>query len=200
MFDFSVVEKNLKEKGYEVKVYATLKEAAEYLNSVIDDTTVGIGGSGTVKESGLYETLQTHNKEVVWHWFQTPQDEARVRAMNTDIYLTSVNALAETGEMVSIDGCGNRVASMLFGHNKVYYLIGRNKVVKTYEDAVWRARNIASPKRAQQMGRKTPCAVNADKCYDCKSPERICKGMVTLMGDMMGMATEVLLIDEDLGL
>ena len=197
---FEIVKKNMEKRGYTVKVFATGAEAAAYLNSEIDGVSVGIGGSGTVKESGLYETLQTHNKEVVWHWFQTPQDEARVRAMNTDVYLTSVNALAETGEMVSIDGCGNRVASMLFGHNKIYYLIGRNKVVKTYEDAVWRARNIASPKRAQQMGRKTPCAVNADKCYDCKSPERICKGMVTLMGDMMGMAAEVLLIDEDLGL
>ena len=199
MYDFTVVEKNLKELGYEVKVYATLKEAAEYLNSVIDDTTVGIGGSGTVKESGLFETLAEHNKEVIWHWFQ-PADEARKKAMATEVYLTSTNALAETGEMVNIDGCGNRVASMLFGHKKVYYLVGRNKIVKTYEDAVWRARNIASPKRAQQMGRKTPCAVNADKCYNCKSPERVCHGMVTLWEPMMGMAAEVILIDEDLGL
>lgn len=199
MFDFSIVEKNLKDKGYEVKVYETLKEAADYLDSVIDQTTVGIGGSGTVKESGLYERLGTHN-EVVWHWMQQPADDARVRAMNTDVYLTSVNALAETGEMVSIDGCGNRVASMLFGHRKVYYLIGRNKLEKTYDEAVWRARNIASPKRAQQMGRKTPCAVNADKCYDCKSPERVCHGMVTLWEPMMGMEAEILLIDEDLGL
>lgn len=200
MFDFSTVEKTLKENGYQVKVYASLKEAAEYLNGVIDDTTVGIGGSGTVKESGLYELLKTHNKDVVWHWFETAADEARVRAMNTEVYLTSVNALAETGEMISIDGCGNRLASMLFGHKKVYYLIGRNKVVKTYEDALWRARNVAGPKRAQQMGRKTPCAANADKCYDCKSPERICNGMVTLMKPMMGTAGEILLIDEDLGL
>ena len=200
MFDFSVVEKNLKEHGYEVKVYATLKEAAEYLDSVIDDTTVGIGGSGTVKESGLYETLKGHNKDEVWHWFEEASDAARVRAMNTEVYLTSVNAMAETGEMISIDGCGNRIASMLFGHKKIYYLVGRNKITKTYEEAQWRARNVAGPKRAQQMGRKTPCAVNADKCYDCKSPERICNGMVTLLKPMMGMAAEILLIDEDLGL
>ena len=198
MFDFTTVEKNLKDRGYEVKVYATLKEAASYLNEVIDGTTVGIGGSGTVKESGLYDMLGEHN-EVIWHWVQ-PADEARVKAMNAEVYLSSVNALAESGEMVSIDGCGNRVASMLFGHKKIYYLIGRNKLVKTYEDAVWRARNVAGPKRAQQMGKKTPCAVNADKCYDCKSPDRVCHGMVTLWEPMMGMAAEVLLIDEELGL
>lgn len=120
--------------------------------------------------------------------------------MNADVYLTSANALAETGELVSIDGAGNRLSSMLFGHKKVYYLIGRNKLVPTWEDAVDRARNIAAPHRAQQMGKKTPCAAKADRCYDCKSPERICRGMLTLWGPMMGQEAEILLIDQDLGL
>lgn len=199
MFDFTTVEQNLKQRGYEVKVFDTLGQAADYVDGAVDQTTVGIGGSGTVKASGLYERLGSHNT-VIWHWMQQPADEARREAMATDIYLASANALAETGEMVNIDGCGNRVASMLFGHRKIYYLIGRNKIVKTYEDAVWRARNVAGPRRAQQMNAKTPCAVNGDRCYDCKSPGRICRGMVTLMAPMSGMEAEVLLIDEDLGL
>ena len=101
--------------------------------------------------------------------------------------------------MVSIDGCGNRVASMLFGHKKIYYLIGRNKLVKTYEDAVWRARNVAGPKRAQQMGKKTPCAVNGDRCYNCSSPDRICKVLTVFWGAPMGANCEVVLVKEDLG-
>ena len=125
---------------------------------------------------------------------------ARREAQTADIYLTSVNALAETGELVNIDGAGNRVASTLFGHEKVYFVIGRNKLAPTVDAAVWRARNIASPRNAQRLGRKTPCAVKGDRCYDCKSPERICRGLVTLWGPMMGMEAEVLLIDEDLGM
>ena len=116
------------------------------------------------------------------------------------MYLTSVNALAETGELVNIDGTGNRVAATLFGHEKVFFVIGRNKLAPTCDEAVWRARNVAAPQRAKQLGKKTPCAVKCDRCYDCKSPERICRGLAVLWGPMMGMAAEVLLVDEDLGL
>ena len=120
--------------------------------------------------------------------------------MQTQVYLTSANALAETGEIVNIDGTGNRVSATLFGHEKVIFVIGRNKLAATYEMAVDRARNVAAPQRARQLGKKTPCAVKLDRCYDCKSPERICRGMVTLWGPMLGMEGEVLLVDEDLGL
>lgn len=195
---FETVKKNLEERGYAVRVFSTGKEAADYLDAAIDGKSVGFGGSATLDALGLYERLGSHN-EVVWHWKQEP-DAARRAAMRTDVYLSSVNGLAETGELVNIDGMGNRVAATLFGHEKVYFVIGRNKLVPTYDEAVWRARNIASPQRAKQLGKKTPCAVNCDRCYDCKSPERICRGLVTLWGPMMGMAAEVLLVDEDLGL
>lgn len=198
MTDFTNVQKNLSARGYAVKIFATGAEAAAYLDSVLDGATVGIGGSGTVRDLGLYDLLERHNT-VYWHWVQDP-DTARKGAMDTEVYLTSANALAETGELVNIDGVGNRTASTLFGHKKVYFLVGRNKLVPTYEDAVWRARNVAAPHRAQQQNRRTPCAIKADRCYDCRSPERVCRGMVTLWGPMMGMEAEVLLIDEEFGL
>ena len=123
-----------------------------------------------------------------------------MKAMNTQVYVTSANGLAETGEIINIDGSGNRVASTLYGHKKVYFVIGRNKLAPTYEEALWRARNIASPKNAQRLGVKTPCAIQGDRCYDCKSPDRICRGLVVLWGPMIGMETEVILVDEDLGM
>ncbi len=198
MTDFSTVQQALERRGYTVSTFASGAEAAAYLDRALDAVTIGMGGSCTIRDSGVYDLLSRHNT-VYWHWTQEP-DAARRSAMDADYYLTSVNALAQTGELVNIDGAGNRVASTLFGHKKVYYLIGRNKLCPTYEDACWRARNVAAPHRAQQMGKKTPCALRADKCYDCKSPERICRGFVTLWGPMMGMEAEVLLIDEDLGL
>lgn len=197
MTDFAKVEQNLTALGYTVKTFATGAEAAPYLNGAIDGTTVGIGGSMSVQQLGLYDLLASHN-EVHWHWVNGPAE--REQAAGTQVYLTSVNGLAETGELINIDGAGNRVASTLYGHKKVYFLVGRNKLAPTYDEALWRARNIAAPKNAQRLQKKTPCAVKGDRCYNCKSPERICRGLVVLWGPMMGMEAEVILVDEDLGM
>ena len=194
---FDTVKQNLETRGFSVRTFATAAEAAAYLNEAVDGKTVGFGGSVTLKDMGLYELLGSHN-EVHWHWVNGPEE--RKAAMRTQVYLSSANGLAETGEIINIDGGGNRVACTLYGHEKVYLVIGRNKLAPTYDEALWRARNIASPKNAQRLGRKTPCAVKGDRCYDCKSPERICRGLVVLWGPMMGMETEVILVDEDLGM
>ena len=175
MTDFKKVQANLEARGYTVRTFATAAEAADYLDGAIDGKTVGFGGSATLDALGIYDRLESHNT-VIWHWKQ-PADEARKAAMQTQVYLTSANALAETGEIVNIDGTGNRVSATLFGHEKVIFVIGRNKLAATYEMAVDRARNVAAPQRARQLGKKTPCAVKLDRCYDCKSPERICRGL-----------------------
>ena len=194
---FEIVKKNLEARGFRVSTFATAAEAAEYLNGAIDGVSVGFGGSLTLKEMGLYEKLSEHN-QVIWHWVNGL--ETRGEAAHTDVYLTSVNGLTEDGQLINIDGAGNRVASTLFGHKKVYFVIGKNKLAPTYDEALWRARNIAAPKNAQRLGKKTPCAVNGDRCYDCKSPDRICRGLVVHWGPMMGMEMEVVLVDEELGL
>ena len=194
---FETVKKNLEGRGFVVSTFATAAEAAEYLNGAIDRTTVGFGGSLTLKEMGLYEKLSEHN-QVIWHWVNGL--ETRGEAADTEVYITSVNGLCEDGQLINIDGAGNRVASTLFGHKKVFFVIGKNKLAPTYEEALWRARNIAAPRNAQRLGKKTPCAVNADRCYDCKSPDRICRGLVVHWGPMMGMEMEVVLVDEELGL
>ena len=193
---FDTVKKNLEARGFSVRTFATAAEAAAYLNEAIDGKTVGFGGSVTLQDMGLYELLGSHN-EVHWHWVNGPEE--RKIAMQTQVYLTSANGLAETGEIINIDGSCNRVAGTLFGHEKVYFIVGRNKLAPTYDEALWRARNIASPKNAQRLGKKTPCAVKGDRCYDCKSPDRIRRGLVVLWGPPIGMETEVVLVDEDLG-
>ena len=197
MADFTKVEQALRQRGYTVRVFETGGAAADYLNSAIDSVSVGIGGSVTVQQLGLYDRLAEHNR-VYWHWQGGP--EQRAKAAEADVYLTSANGLAETGEILNIDGAGNRVASTLYGHKKVYFVIGASKLAPTRDEALWRARNIAAPRNAQRLGKKTPCAVKGDKCYDCKSPDRICRGLVELWGPMMGMETEVILIGEDLGM
>lgn len=197
MADFEAVKKNLESRGFTVRTFPAGAEAADYLNREIDGVTVGFGGSMTLESLGLYDRLGTHN-QVFWHW--KTGAEARTSAMAAEVYLTSANGLAETGEIINIDGAGNRAASTMFGHKKVYFIIGRNKLAPTYDEALWRARNIAGPRNAQRLGKKTPCAAKADRCYDCKSPERICRGLAVLWAPVSSMETEILLVDEDLGL
>lgn len=198
--DFSALAKNLEKKGYRVTVCRTKEEAVSYLDETIRGRTVGMGGSVTLDTLGLYESLQQHNK-VYWHWRQemTPE-EAKLASYQADVYLSSLNGVAETGELVNIDGNGNRVAATLAAHERVYFVVGRNKVMPTLEAAIHRARNIAAPKNAQRLGRKTPCAIKANHCYDCKSPERICRTLNVLWEKPMAKTVyEVVLIDEDLG-
>ena len=198
MADFTAAKKNLEARGFSVTTFRTAAEAADYLDKAVDGVSVGFGGSATLDELGLYERLAAHN-DVFWHWKAENTQAARRQAMTADMYFSSVNGLAESGELINIDGVGNRIAATLYGHKKVWFVVGRNKLAPTYEEALWRARNIAAPKNAQRLQRKTPCAVKGDRCYDCKSPERLCRGLAVLWEAMSGTETEVVLIDEDLG-
>ena len=195
MTDLKKLSGTLEELGYTVRCFDTAAQAADYLDRQIDGRTVSFGGSVTLQEMGLYPRLSTHN-QVVWHW----EGGSLADAMTTDVYISSVNGLAETGEIINIDGTCNRVASTLFGHQTVYLVVGRNKIAPDYESALWRARNIAAPKNAQRMKRKTPCAAKGDRCYNCKSPERICKALTVLWGKPGGVEhMELILVDQELG-
>jgi len=198
---FHIVTKNLVQRGFIVSCFNTSEEAGLYLNSEIDGQTVGFGGSVSLEQMGLYETLGKHNT-VYWHQGIADKDESkamRLKANAAAIYVSSVNAIAETGEIINIDGNCNRVASIFYGHEKVYLVAGKNKIEQDYERALHRARNIAAPLNAKRVGAKTPCAAKADRCYDCKSPERICRGLSVLWGAPMTGEFEVILIDEALG-
>ena len=196
MADWETLKQNLEARGIQCRYFDTGAEVADYLDREIDGTSVGIGGSQTVKELGLYAKLSAHN-QVVWHW----EGGSLADAAQTEVYLSSANALAETGEIINIDGNCNRVASTLYGHKRVYFVIGMNKVEPNFEKALWRARNVAAPKRAQSLGKKTPCAVKADRCYDCRSPERVCRGLVVLWGKPNAAERmEVVLVGESLGM
>lgn len=192
----------LKERKYKVAYFDTSGAAREYLNGSIDGKTVGFGDSETLLGLGLYEALAAHN-EVCDPMHLAPGETFRSTArkcLTTDVFLTSVNAIAETGEMVNLDGTGNRVAGSLFGHDKVYFVAGTNKIEATLNDAVRRARNVAAPQNAARHGFRTPCAVRQDRCYDCSSPDRICCCEMIYLYKMRFIEMEVVLIGEELGL
>ena len=199
--DFTKIKAKLESLGYGVTCFDTADDAADYLDEKIRGKTVGFGGSVTLEQMGLYDRLALNN-EVFYH-NRLPGGMTRAEVCKeagaAQIYLSSVNGLAETGEVVNIDGVGNRIASLLFGHETVYLVVGENKIAKNCDVALDRARNIAAPKNAQRVKAKTPCAIKADKCYDCESPYRICQALSILWGAPKHGDYEIILIHEELG-
>ena len=195
------LQKNLENLGYVVKVFDEKEQATEYLSTTLVNQTIGIGGSVSVSQMGLYEKLKANNT-VFWHLrLQDGQDVKQVRkdATRADIYISSVNAISEQGEIVNIDNTGNRVAACTFGCEKVYFIIGENKISPNLEQAIHRARNVASPLNAKRLGFKTPCAVKGDKCYNCNSEQRICRNLSIFLKKPTGCIYEIILIKEPLG-
>ena len=199
----NVLIKNLHSRHFEACYCAdkaeALKKALEWIPA---GSSVGWGGAMSAQQIGLLDTVRTGDYRALdRERAATPEERKAImkQCLGADVFITGANALSLDGQMVNIDGNGNRVASSLYGHKKVWFIVGRNKLAPTYEEALWRARNIAAPKNAQRLGRKTPCAVHGDRCYDCKSPERICRGLVVLWEAVANMEMEVVLIDQDLG-
>ena len=180
-------------RGFAFSYFPTANEAARYIASACAGKSVSLGGSMTFQEMGFPEAF-ADSTEVHWHWitkgeyYQTP-----------DIYLTSANALSESGEAVNIDGTCNRVAGTLYGPKQCMFVCGINKLCPDLASAVERARNVAAPKNAQRLGTRTPCAADG-KCHDCKSPARICRALVVHMGAPKGFEKcEIVLVGESLG-
>lgn len=198
---FREIQTNLKNLGYKVTCFQTAGEAADYLDGEIDNKTVGFGGSMTLEQMGLFDRLLGHNK-VSWHW-RIPDGKTaldmQMESRRAEIYISSVNGIASTGEIINIDGRCNRVAETLYGHEKVILVIGENKIAADYDKALYRAPNVAAPLNARRLGVKTPCAQKGDRCYNCSSSDRICRGLTVLWEPPMGSDIEIVLIHEQLG-
>ncbi|MBP3492094.1 MAG: lactate utilization protein [Clostridia bacterium] len=198
--DFSAIKQNLENHGFIVSCFQSAIDATKYLDGVIDGKTIGIGGSKTVEQMGLLQALETHNRVLYRFGTYKSPEEVMKEALTSDVFITSANGVAETGEIVNIDGNCNRIAAEFYGHERVYIIVGSNKIQPTFEQALWRARNVAAPKNAKRFGKNTPCVVNGDRCYDCSSPERICRGLAVMWRKPSNSAKyEVVLIDEELG-
>jgi L-lactate utilization protein LutB len=179
--------KALERNGFEVEYYPTAEEAlAGVLGMVPDGAKVGFGGSVTLREMGLVEALEKRDVELADHWVARAAGASNEEVMavrraqvNSDVFITSTNAVTETGELVNIDGTGQRVAGMIFGPKRVIVVAGVNKVTGDLEEGLWRASNIAAPMNARRLHPKTPCAETGE-CSDCVVPGRIC-GITTII-------------------
>ena len=198
MADLEKTRKNLENRGFRVHRFASGAEAAEFLVQTLHGTSIGIGGSVTIDTLGVYDRICESN-EVFWHW-KNHAPETRERAGKAETYLCSANGVSENGEIVNIDGFGNRVAGTIYGPERVFLVVGRNKIAPDLTGAIDRARNIAAPLNARRLNRHTPCAVGEPRCHDCRSPEKVCGVMtVFFMPPTSIKEFHVILVDEDLG-
>ena len=189
--------KNLRSRGFGVKFFETGAEAAEYLKAELEGFTVGFGGSMTLKTIGIADMLD--RDKLFWHWGEKRTDTL-TNAANAEAYLSSANAISEDGEIINIDGTGNRISSLAFGHRKLYIVAGVNKISPDFDSALSRARNVAAVRNCRRFEtKKTPCKLDG-VCHDCRSKDRICNGLLVLWAPMSGTQTEVVLINEELGM
>ena len=195
---------NLKQRHYEAFFCPTAQEAVEKITGMIPEgSSVTWGGSMTIRDMGLTKAL--HNKEGldIWDRDLAPSREVAQeiyrRAFYADYYLSSVNAMSEDGEIVNIDGNGNRVAAITFGPKRVILVVGINKVAQNLDTAISRARSLAAPVNMMRFADlNTPCK-NDGMCHDCKSPDSICNYIQIMRNSHPVGRHIVVIVGEELG-
>ena len=178
---------------------AAISCAAGILAGFAGLSSVAAGNSETLRQLGLFDVFTQYSPKVFAHKPGGATIEEDREALTSDIYFCSANALSMDGHIVNIDGTGNRTAATCFGPKKLVYIIGRNKVVPTLDDALIRARNTAAAGVAKKYGRKTPCTATGE-CSDCNAPECVCAVTTIHRRKPHGIDITVLLVDEDLGI
>src|SRR4030043_2250234 len=159
-------------------IYVKTKEEAfkEIWKYITPKLRIGVGGSVTIRELGILEKLEAQGNTLYNHWKPglTKENALEIRKlqMTSDLFLSSVNAITLNGELVNIDGVGNRVNSINFGPGKVILVAGYNKIVEDVQEAIKRIKNVAAPLNARRLNIDVPCA-KVGKCVDCNSPNRI---------------------------
>ncbi|MDR3282988.1 MAG: lactate utilization protein, partial [Candidatus Methanoplasma sp.] len=193
----------LKGRRFDACYCKTSEEARERALSLLPrNSSVSWGGSVTLQQTGILDAVREGGFKIIdRESADTPERrfELSRQAFLCDSYLTSMNAISEDGQLVNIDGIGNRVAAIAFGPKSVIAVVGMNKACKTLDDAIARARNYAAPLNVQRLAGlmpvKTPCA-STGSCADCRSPDCICCSVVVTRACRARGRVKVILVGE----
>jgi hypothetical protein len=193
----------LKDHGFDAHFVSTVGEARDLILKMVSGyETFGFGGSHTTRSLGVKETLQAKGKILFDHWegnlFGEENRKIRLAQGRSDCFICGANAVSATGEIVNVDGVGNRTAAMTFGPKKVIIVAGMNKVRPDLGSALERIKEVAGPMRAKSLNLDTPCA-KTGVCSDCNAPKRICEVTTILHRKPWMTDISVILINESLG-
>jgi L-lactate utilization protein LutB len=195
--------KNLQKHGFDAHFAGDEDEARRLaLEMTSGYASFGFGGSDTTRTLGILDALKTKGKIIHDHWqegLSRERDlELRLEMGRCDCFFCSANAISLTGEVVNVDGVGNRTNAMSFGPKKVVIVAGMNKVTPDLESAIRRVKEVAGPLRAKSLGMETPCA-ETGTCNDCNVPQRICRITTILHRKPMMTDVSVILVNQNLG-
>ncbi len=179
--------------------YATSREDAvkQALELIGEGSTVTMGGCQSAHDIGLIKALEDGNYNYIDRAKLSPR-EGLMAAYDSDVFLSSANAITSDGIMINIDGNSNRVSCIAQGPRKVVFIVGMNKVCSDLDEAMKRARNVAAPANAQRFDVKTPCK-ETGKCFDCKSPDTICCQFLITRYSRHEGRIHVILVNDTLG-
>ncbi len=192
----------LQSRGFAAYYCANGEEALQKALELIPaGSVVSWGGCHSAEEIGLLEAVRQGQYQVLdRNTAKTPEERVAImkQALTCDVFLTGTNAITEDGELVNVDGNGNRVAAMTYGPDSVIVIAGMNKLTKTVMDAANRARTVAAPINAQRFDLQTPCKVDG-MCHDCNVPDSICTYVVRTRRCKPAGRIKVILVGEELG-
>ena len=197
-----VVVKALEKRSFAAQYCSTAEEAKEAVLALVEEgKVVAWGGSQTVDALKIKDALREKGQPMLDRDNAPAEERLSImkKGLTADVFLMSSNAISQDGQLVNVDGAGNRVAALVFGPDKVIVVAGMNKVVKTVEEAASRVRNWAAPMNAQRFQRGTPCCVTG-ACGDCLSQNSICANMVITRLCKPAGRIHVILVGEDFGM
>jgi hypothetical protein len=203
--------KSLQARGMKAWFAKDCSEARRrMLDTISKNATVGVGDSSTVRQIGIIKSLKKRGTKVInpFDLKKTVKDDRThleflfrpmVEASLCDVFLTGTNAVTQDGRLLNIDGVGNRVAGMFWGHSQVVLAMGKNKIVKNLDEAFRRVKNVIAPEHLRRREAPSPCTV-AGKCLDCIGKHRVCAVTTIIENRPMFTDINVIIVDEDLGL
>lgn len=202
------VAERLERRGIRTSCVERGSEAVAFLMAAISSgSSVYRCGSTSTTEIGLWEALKEREDLTILDPYRPDGSpdldgasslELRRQGLLADVMITSCNALTLDGQIVNLDGMGNRVAAMSFGPRQVFLVVGINKIVSDLDEARARIRRFVAPVNARRVGAPTPC-VKTGRCEDCDSPRRICRSWSILEGQSDPNRMHVFLVGEVLG-
>lgn len=197
-----ILIKNLQSRHFEAYYCENREEALEKaLELIPEGSSVGWGGALSAEQIGLMDALHAGNYRPIDRAIaKTPEEREQMMkdCLFSDVFLTGANGISLDGQMVNIDGAGNRVAAMIYGPKSVIVVAGMNKVEDTLENAVRRARTVAAPMNNQRFGNDNPCSTTG-ACGNCKNEKCICNQIVITRHCRPVGRIKFILVGEELG-
>ena len=163
--------------------------------------SVSWGGSMTLNEIGLMDALKSSDYVLYDRAAAvTPEEKSEMysKTVTADYYFMSSNAITLDGQLINMDGFGNRIACLIAGPKNVIIIAGMNKIVSDVPTGMERVRNMAAPTNWVRVNKNTPSS-ELGRSTNCLTDDCICCNLVITRKSIIPGRIKVILVGEELG-